>query len=433
MKKYQVLALTVLLCLFLCACENTPAATEVTATFPTVAEGEQKKLAFTCQNYDFDVYTYCSWQPGFIFYILSEEYVAPEGISVTVPVDWQYSVHVTDSLPNGEHYQLTSYSYIDGDAETGLAVAEDDSTLNYQLYLYRASRGMDWKGLGQKLIRWKTLGDQWEELYDQGLADTPEAHAISKAGGQAGMEYRKIANSYVEEYRKLQAADLPQFHLYRVEVFFQHDSSAENTSFREIEVFLGEDRYQVEIGEIRLHSEEAGNTAPDDPALKLYSSGPMDHFSYPYGPGIEKREGFVLRADADVTLLSCTQLESSICSAEILEIHLTMADDPYGTGAMDMIWDGKTPLLIPQGKYVQFNFLIQDDRMKEIFYGENLYPTVTYKHNEETYTLTSQLSMLRQNYEPWYWYAICFQGLDLESYFNDYYYVAVSTWRNDLQ
>lgn len=432
MKQYRILAVILLACMLLGACENAPAETEVTATFPTTTEGEQKKVAFTCQNYNFDVYTCCSWQPGLIFYILSEEYVEPAEISVSVPVEQHYNVNVYDVLANVDPYKLTSYSYIDGDAETGLAFAEDDSTLNYQLYLYQAARGMDWKTLGDKEVQLTSLGDQWKELYDQGLADTPEAQKINEAAVQASVEFRKVANAYVEEYRKLQKDALPQFYMYLVEVFFEYDSSAENTCFQKIEIHMSDECYPVEIGEVRLHNEWAGNTYIDDDALKISSSGPMDLFFYPYGPGIEKREGFTLRTDEDITLQGCAQMEGSICSAEILEIHLVVTDTD-GSSAMDLVWDGNTAIHIPKGKDVKFTFLIQDDRMKEVFYGENLYPTITYEHNGEIYTLTVQLSLYRRNYEPWFWYAVCFQELDLESYFNDYYYVAVDNWRKDYQ
>lgn len=423
MKKIRLTAVFLLLTALLCAC-GTHA--EIKATFPTIPEEQQKTVAFTCQNYDFDVYTFCSWQPGFIFYILSENYVDPAEISVSVPVDRPYYVNVYNLLENIDHYRMTTYSFLDGDEENGFAYPEDDSTINYQLYLYQASQGMDWKAAGEKGLQEKTLNDQWYALYKQGLADTPEAHTIQGAASQASREYRSIINTHLKEYRTLKPEDLPTFYMYQVEVFFEHMRGATDVSFREIEVALGGESYPVEIGEIRLRSDEVGNTYVDDEALKMYSSGTMDLFSYPYGVGIEKREGFVLRADDDVTLLSCTQLEGSICSAEILEIYLKV-------GGMDIVWDGETPIQIPKGKYIEFTFLIQDDRMKEVFYGENLYPTVTYEHNGEIFTLTSQLSLYRRNFEPWYWYAICFQELDLESYFNDYYYVAVDNWRKEFE
>ena len=425
MKKCKIIAVALLLAMLLNGCG---AESEITGTFPTVPEDKQKDVAFTCYNYDFDIYTCCSWKPSISFYLLSHEYIPGEDISVSVPVEHPYEVYVFDALAGYDYYQLTSYQ----NTSEGYAYAVDENQFQYQTYLYQTSRGMDWATVGKSRLQWREMNDTLEKLNNQGLGDTEEAQSVAAASEQAREEYRKNANTYITEYCDLQIEDLPTFYMYQVEIIFTYNSKAENEIIRDIEVFVGNECYPIEIGEVRLHSEWAGNTYVDDEALKIYSPGPLDFISYPYGFGLEMREGYILRADEDVTLLSCAQLEGSTCSAEILEIYLTISDDNRN-GGVDIVWDGKTPIQIPKGKYVEFAFLIQDDRMKEVFYGENLYPTVTYEHNEVTYTLTSQLGLHRQNFEPWFWYAVCFQDLDLQSYFDDYYYYAVDIWRKEYQ
>lgn len=419
MKKYRLIAMVLILCLLLCACKPFEDIKETTPTLPTTPKENPKNVAFTCYNCDFDFFVGYSFVGALQFYVLTREYVDVTDIAVTIPVEQDYNVFVYDDSTTNDYYQLEE---IWKDSEGNL-MALGGYSLRYQAYLYQASRGMDWADLGQKRLRWKQASDQYEKLYEENLLNTPEGEAAIGELSTTSTELSTAAGTFLEEYSQLTPADLPTFYMYRVEVFFKHDPKLENSSFQEIQVDVAGESYTVPIGEIRIHNETVGETEVGTPALQFQSSASFDCKTYPYCPAIQKREGFTLTAKKDATLLGCELAASDTSTLEILEIQLTI-------GGMDMVWDGKTPIQIPRGKQVKFDFVIRDERLGELFYGGMFTPVVIYEYEGQTYTYAESVSMNRRNLDPWLWYTLCLQGLDMESYFNDYYYYAVDTeWK----
>lgn len=420
MKMKCVLTLVLILCLLLGGCKPS-GDKETMPTFPPLPTDpeEQKNVAFTCYNYNFDFFVGYSMAPALSFYILTREYVDVTDIAVTIPVEQSYDVYIYDDSTMNDYYQLTEH-FKDAD---GVIYTLGEHDLQYLPWLYQTSRGIDWKALGEKRLKWQQASDQYEKLYEDNLLNTPEGAAAWDELSKASAEYAAASGTFLEDYSQLTPADLPTFYMYRVEILFKHDPEIENSSFREIQVDVAGKSQTIPIGEIRLHNEMIGETEDGVPALSFASSGPIHCDTYPYGPGIQKREGDTLTTKKDVTLLGCELAASDTSTLEILEIQLTI-------GGMDMVWDGKTPIQIPKGKQVKFDFVIRDDRLQELFYGGMLTPVVTYEHEGQTYSYAMSLSMHRWSLPPWLWYTVCFQGLNLESYFNDYYYYAVDTeWK----
>lgn len=420
MKKLMISVLVLLLLLAGCAGSSQE------ATFPTAPEElAEKTVAFTCYNYDFDVYINYSWQPGPVFYVLTKEYVAPSEITVSVEVEQGYDVFVYDALDGRNHYNLSTITS-SGD---GIYSVRNSGEFPYHTYLYQDASGMDWADLAEKQAQYSALNQRLSELSASGLGDTAEAIAVSEALEKAQTAYKKAASAYLSDYALLETGDLPTFYLYEVYLYFPGGKGAGNETFHEIQVTVGSETYTVDIGEVRLHTEYVGDDS--DKHLVTYAGSSITWDSYPYGQGIEKREGFVLRADDDVTLTGISPVEGAVCSAQILEITLTISDNADGSNGIDILWDGETPISISKGKYVSFSFVFRDDRLKELYYGENLYVSVYYEYDGQTYTETQQCNLYRRNYDPWYWYSICFLGQDLESYFSDYYFPTYGSWRDD--
>ena len=71
--------------------------------------------------------------------------------------------------------------------------------------------------------------------------------------------------------------------------------------------------------------------------------------------------------------------------------------------------------------------------MKEINYHSNLYPVLEFECDGITYELGSEIPLYRHYSDTWLLYAIGLDGVDMESYFIDYYYVQVSNWRSDVE
>lgn len=426
MKKYRLIAMALVLCLLLCGCNLSGTSKETTPTLPslpTAPKEDPKDVAFTCYNYDYDHFIAYSFFPGMRFYILTRECVDVTDIAVTIPVEQGYDVYVYDDSTMNDYYQLTEII----EDSNGTLFGGGGDVLQYQPYLYQASRSMDWKNLGQKRLRWQQASDQYEKLREDGLLNTPEGETAIEELSVASKEYSDASGTFLEEYSQLTPADLPSFYMYRVQIIFEYDPEMENSSFQEIQVDVAGESYTVPIGEIRLHNEMIGETEDGVPALSFVSSAPDYYTYYPYGPGIRKREGETITAKKDVTLLGCELADSDKCTVEILEIQLIISDE---NGSMDLVWDGKTPIQIPTGKQVKFTFVIRDERLQEMLYGGMFTPVVTYEHEGHTYSYVMSIDMSHVHLPPWLWYTLCLQGLDMESYFNDYYYYAVDTeWK----
>lgn len=439
MKLKKAISMFLALALILCGCAtNRPVETigpengtesqpygKSEAILPTAPlGGEEKQVFITCQNYNLDVCTYYSWQPGPTFYILSRDPVPVEDITVSVPVKSKYQVNVYED----EGFdRITNYEIVKGDSSK-FPLAVDETNLDFYLYLYQTYRGMDWDALGTLYTNWSELSEQCEALYDAG--EEPDEQ-LKMAAADAGREYHAMQMLYVEDYQKLTAADLPELYVYYVEVYFSDQDSVEET-FQSMEVHLGKDVYGVDVGEIRIHPGRAASDIEGNCALGLVSGSAMEVKTYPYGPGIEEFYAFTLSAEEDVTLTGFSILEGTQSTAEVIKIYVHLADTIDTTdGAMEILWDGKTPIFVPAGKYVMVDLLIHDERMAEICYGGNLCPVVEYEHNGNTYTCISPVELSRHNYEPWLWYAIGLDGLDLKSYFHNYYYEVLNTWRKE--
>ena len=68
-------------------------------------------------------------------------------------------------------------------------------------------------------------------------------------------------------------------------------------------------------------------------------------------------------------------------------------------------------------------FTVQDPRMQEINYHSKLYPVLEFDCQGSRWETACDLAMYRKYNDRWLLYALGLDGMSLESYFNDYYYV----------
>lgn len=396
--------------------ETSPAAQAGTVSaFPAPpAGGERRDVAFTCYSYDYDLYPgYCA-DGGMVFNIAAREYVDPAQIYVSIPAETPYTiwVHEKTGLDSLESYSWVS---VEGGYEMPSPMVNDPAGFTFPLY--QAYRGVDWDEVDRLEA---AMGDAllaFTEAQQTGAA----TDTLEKAYYQAKKDWDLARTVYMEDYMALTTEDLPEFHYYQVEVHFDRSMAVEET-IREIEIRLGQSTYPVEIGEIRIRT-EVPLSSFEDAAFYPFSGGGIGCESEPYGDGMLKVSLDDYCAEEDITLTGLSIMEGSVTTAEIRQIHVWLGEGDRHSGIaynFEMLWDGKSPLTIPAGSLVRFELEVYDPRLKEMYYGGQLYTTITYEHNGDSFLRSSGASLTRLCFLPWEIYAIGLDGLDGERYYTQY-------------
>lgn len=415
MKRLAVVLLV--LALALCGC----AKGETVISFPELPEGaEVWDAAFTCQNYDYDVYPEVVGE-GMVFFILSRDHVEPEEISVSIPVDWHYEALVSElECPR----RLTEYAMEERENGDEIPYVLDSSNADFYAFLYQTYRGMDWQALGSQA---EVLND----LRSQAEAAAPEdGEELNQVYENALMDYEKASTAYIRDYMKLEKDSLPKFYLYEVQITFSAQGH-EDTSFESIEIHMGKETFPVEIGEIRLCGGALPNSYSDDLALLPYLGGPHGLPTVPYCPGITGFQTEAFRIQEDLTLTGFSPAAGTDSTAEIVDITVRLSEDEwFNDMPMELKWDGKAPITVPKGKYMTMDLVVKDDRMSQPDYGGILYATLEYTHGGESYTHSFGCNLTRMCQEPWVLYVQELDGIDLQAYYQYYHETMDTRWKD---
>lgn len=348
------------------------------------------------------------------FALLSREPIDLDTVTVTVPIEAHYEVYF------GEFYLGKSLCTLEITEEDGLRTVETTSyPQNYlPLYIYQTYAGLDWDNVG-------ALRDAYAESGNSNELYIPYANALTE---------------FAEEYTQLTVDDLPTFYRYTVYIFI--DQYVVDESFQSIQVTIGDTTYDVPIGQVDIRLAPEYDT---DEAYNYFypvSSDPSWIDSYPYGEGIDKCASGVCYAAQAVTLTGLSFLENELSTVDILDVTVLIADawtkidTHYFEGDVIAIpWDGESPIVVQKGKYVGLIITFRDERLKQINYHSKLYPVLEFTHGDDTYACSDGIALIRSyrtdGTDTWLLYAMGMDGLDMESYFNNYYYKKGDTWRTD--
>jgi len=329
-----------------------------------------REIYFSCRNLDYDIYLNMSCTPFLSFWILSKDALNVDTIQADIPIRNGYSILSADCYDEN----LGQFS-------------TDDTVENYYTfkpYLYQCY--------------W---GKSWTEGEDAAL---------------------------LEAYSRLKPQDLPQFHVYQVVIMFEKTVGGDE-SFREMTLTIDGKAFPLSIGEIRLH-EEATVNYPIDWVLEDggITSQTLMPYCYPqlYNDGIDQlAPAFAFTAAYDMELLDLYLLDPNI---EILDTRLVISS---GNGSsMDFYWDRISPVYLEQGDQVMIFVYYRDERQVSLDYMAKAWPVLDYKCEQGYYSAFTECTLCRELnlYEL---YAIVFDGVDLESYYRDYYFPKYESWRQD--
>lgn len=415
--KLSVCLLLVVLSLLSGCNQNAPASTPTGNSTTKPAAQEQRDIYFATGNDYYDLYIGHSMIPGPQIELLSREYIDPETIQVTADMQAKYTVYVTQQETGKS---LTTYEIEEEEGNRYINAISRDA-YDLPLYLYQTYAGIDWAEVGRLRAAYLSVSED----YKNGKADTNQVNAASAA-------YTYAKTEYAADYMKLSVEDVPTFYKYLIQVMI--DEAAVEETLRTIQITIGEKTYDVDIGQINIRLDPGYSHA--EPYLLYAAGSPFWVDCFPYGVGIEKCQSSTYYAEKTVTLTGMGFRENTQSTVQVLDVTVLISDSLYAANDMNAIsipWDGITPILVEQGKYVTMVITVQDDRLREINYHSKLYPILEVTHDGKIYEVSSEIPIIRNYTDAWLLYAIGIGGLDMESYFNDYYYATVSTWRKDVE
>ena len=401
MKRKSLLILMMTLLYILVGCCNN--ATPTSHPADVLQHPEQQDIYFATGNDHYDLYVGYSWVPGPEITLLSREYIDPASITVTADIQAEYSVYVTEQTAGAA---LTTYEITEHDGVrevTEIAFGEND----FPLYLYQTYAGLDWTEAGNRYR-------EYSSALEQGNDDDINAAYAS---------YSNAVTEFAQEYTQLRVEDLPVFYEYLIQVTIDHAETTETLSI--LKITVGDKVYDMYVGEILIHPNPG--YGPGSEYLSMAMSSPYWLMCYPYGEGIEQCQSEIWCAEEPLTITGLSYLENTMATVEVLEITVLLSDNvdaaSAGTG-IEIKWDGTTPIYVEQGKFVSMKLKVQDERLKDIHYHSKLYPVVKFEVDGTPYEIISEIPLYRHYTDHWLLYAIGLDGLDMESYFNGYYYVA---------
>ena len=396
-----------------CTTDNSPQSNPA----DVLKTSEQQNIYFAAGGDYYDLYVGYSWIPGPEITLLSREYIDPEIIHVSADIQAEYTVHVTEQTAG---VSLTSYEIKDNDGMREVTVLAQNAD-DFPLYIYQTYAGMDWENAGNLYTEYYAVMKQ----HEAGNADAEQVKGALTA-------YTNAATEYTAEYSELTTEDLPVLYEYLIQIAINDATVPEKLTT--IQVSIGETDYDVDVGEIYIRPNPGYSSGTE--FLSMAAGSPYWLICYPYGVGIEECQSETYYAEESLTLTGLDFLENTMSNVKVLNTTVVLADDVNGAfegSGIEIKWDGVTPIYVEQGKYVTLILTVQDDRMKEIHYHSNIYPVLEFKYSGAIYEVTSEIPLYRYYADRWLLYAIGLDGVNMESYFNDYYYVAVSNWRSTME
>lgn len=372
-------------------------------------------IYFATGNDYYDLYAQGSWMYCTEITLLSREEIDPETIQVSLDIQTPYTVDVVQQETDRS---LSTYEIQEVDGVRQVTVTDAGS---FPLYLYQCYAGMDWKTLGEAFVDYFAAMDQ----YENGEVDFDHLKAV-------GTAYENGATVYVEDYMRLKAADLPRFFEYTIQIWFSE--AVQEETFTSVQVTIGDTVHDVDIGQVVLRPTPDCGDAYE--YLNSVGSPPYGISSFPYGEGIAECQSAVYYAAESLTLTGLDYWENTMSTAEVLDVTVLLTDsidNAYSRNGVEIPWDGTTPIYVEQGKYVTLFFTVQDPRMQEINYHSRLYPVLEFDCQGSHWEAGNDLILYRKYNDIWLLYALGLDGMSLESYFNDYYYVMERVHRSRVE
>lgn len=401
-KKLAVCLVMVLLCLTGCSQageETTKPDPDTVFTTPRnpgsslIEYDPDRQIYFSFHNSEYTIYMDDTWVPYFQFYILSKEPIDLNSVKVSIPIRTRYNIESKEEIDLNAGISTM----------TDLTRQEPEQNV-FPYYLYLCYRGVDFGELAR--------------LKEEDPLDYES--------------YKAEIDSYARDFYSLTPDELPQFHVYTINV--QLDLQSEiSESFSEVDIRVGDQVYHEEIGTVQLRKTIPLNITYDwDLNGENIDDGVCGYATEPtlYNDGIHKIENFYLiDVDQDKTLTNLRFLNPDIEFVDAV-LRVNVGDGTY----MEYSWNGEDPLNLYTGDLIAMDVIVRISGSDAIDQTVKAWGVLEYECESGTYHKLSE-SHMRRAVNFYELYAIVFDGLDVEDYYRCLYYPASvqESWRADYQ
>lgn len=375
----------------------------VSIEYETISLTPQDRAIVYYGDCDFDYCFDAGGSSTYRIYIVSKTPIDPNTIKADALGTDMETITVTDNTDD--------FSY---------DVGNGTMNVDYCDYLYQTQHGMDWKEAGSLFI------EDWEASMAMLSTDTPTKEAYEKSQ-EASERYNSYMTQHLEAYMQEKEAYMNQFpyfyYIVRINFgtpfdIYETDPNLMETVNQIILEVEGE-RHELSIGEIRLHPYTKGSAnTPYSPekGMSDYRAGSIT-FLHPWNRGHFDMLPY-FTADTDITL----KRVELVLSGETTIERITIQQSGVG-GNFEMEWDGDSDLHVDQGNKAQLCFeLFDPDMAGRVNYCDVVHMIIYYTtpEGEHSWLITQEI-IEEQN--PYDLCAQYLEGVDLRSYFADYYNV----------
>ena len=361
----------------------------------------EREIYLLCDGMSLTIYKDFSGKPSISLYILSKKELDIGAISLDISARSQAAVSIGE-IPLGG---------------TGL---ENRDIFTYALY--QCYMGKDFA----KLWELETIYNACHDAY---FEEEEISYEEYKAAEQAYISFRDEEKG---SYMQLTENDLPDFHVYYASATFMGEEFYEET-ITQAHLRIGDQTYTLALGEITLTKQ-----APSFPVeLDWYNGGGYAYDGIigsgngpcPYNDGVHRVESYFSFTAEHSMVLTDLQLDNP--NHELVAVWIDMVSADGGTFCGQ--WDMTEPFLLMPGDRVKIHIAYRDEGVESLSYNTKVWGYLIYEWDNGFSCKLSECDIrsgARSNYYELY--ALIFDGLDLESYYRDYFYPKYESWRYEL-
>jgi len=367
-----------------------------------------RQIYIASENVYIDYYVGVSGFVSFGFDIYSRQKLDPEEIKVTVPADLPFQVMTNQ-------HSVERKPYVDGEVD----YVGDFGCLPY--YLYLAYRGETFEE-GEAAAPYDLEGGIYEVMNTEGelvyAGDVLAGKYELKEGEEIEQSYRNFAS--------LKEEDLPEFYVYGVTiVLFNINDLQETAVLDKLDLTIGGETYEAKLGCVRLLPQEAfpadakivGGNSRGSGSGGLYSDGIFIQFD-------------VLTIDEATEDITVTGLRMAEEASRILDITVILTS---GGQYMEMKWDGVSPIYLYKGDSISIDAVVKNKHAAKFVGSVWSHAIVEYTNSANEQLCSVATQAVRAVRPPYEYYAIIFDGLDMEPYYRNYYYPCAYQWVDEYR
>ena len=326
-----------------------------------------RQIYIACENVYLDMYRDSVHSSQILIQIISKNPLNAEEISVSIPIESEYKFMCADISDFYGSLQQKD-------------VGNDNQISMFPYYLFQIYAGTDWKELGEV-----------------GKTDILALDSLRKA--------------LASEWAALKETDIPFFYAYTCAIYFPSSGKVEE-SFQGIDFNIGGQTYHLDIGQVNIHASNIPLKYPDDAESLDDRKYVMLRDTWSDG---RQEVKLSFTASEEMTITGLWLLHNEMLKDILMNVSVTTGGMSYSA-----TWDENEPIYLFAGDSVHVSVSFTDSRLTNLSACTSYYLALEYETKDGAYCKIAE-KYVHKDPNLHELYAIVFKGLDVESYYKDYY------------